>query len=48
MLIKIKKIYFCPRCHKKVIPPDFLSKVKVEKGVTLKCGNCLKGKVNIK
>lgn len=44
------KIYFCPKCHHKIIPPAFLSgsNVKAEKGITLSCGNCKKGKVKIK
>jgi hypothetical protein len=41
--------YFCPNCHKKIEPPEWLLKgnVKVENGLNLQCGICSKGKVRI-
>lgn len=41
---------FCPRCHRRIELPQLLKdgKVKAEKGVTLGCGNCKKGKVTVK
>lgn len=50
------KIYFCPNCHCKIIPPPVLNNpnIKADKGIVLNCGNCNKdgknpkGKINIK
>lgn len=41
--------YFCPRCHKKIVLPQFLKSqnLKAEKGVDIQCGDCKKGKVHI-
>lgn len=41
--------YFCPICHRRIDPPDFLanSNVKASNGLTLACGNCKKGTVQI-
>jgi RNase P subunit RPR2 len=44
------KFLFCPNCHQRVIPPKWImnANIKSEKGVTLECGACKKGKVKFK
>jgi hypothetical protein len=34
------KIYFCPKCHRKIEPPKWLfnANIKTEKGITIQCG----------
>lgn len=43
------KPYFCPKCHKKVIPPKFLNNANIQGNINLKCGDekC-KGVIKIK
>lgn len=45
------KFYFCPKCHKRVIPPSFLmtANIKSENGINIKCGDTkCKGQIKIK
>jgi uncharacterized CHY-type Zn-finger protein len=46
----VDKIYFCPRCHRRVEPPAFLKQpnLKVKGAINLQCGYCKKGRVVIK
>ena len=41
--------YFCPRCHKMIVIPEFLKKdnVVIKGEVKVNCGNCKKGFVTI-
>ena len=43
----MKKLYWCPRCHKEIIIPTMLqqSNIKTENKITIKCGNCPHGKI---
>lgn len=43
------KPLFCPKCHKRVMPPKFLSNVNIQGNINLKCGDVkCKGEVKIK
>lgn len=47
----MNKIYFCPKCHKRVIAPKWIfnSNIKSENGITIACGDTkCKGKVKVK
>ena len=41
-------MYFCPNCHRRIIPPAYLNKVNTQGKIKLDCGNCKKGHVLIK
>jgi len=43
----MKKLYWCPSCHKEIVIPPMLqqSNIKTEKKITIKCGNCPNGKI---
>lgn len=45
----MSKIYFCPRCHRKMEIPTWIlnGKVKAPNGVNIGCGNCKKGKIKV-
>ncbi len=47
----MRHIMFCPKCHRKIVPPNWLfnANIKTEKGITINCGvpGC-KGKVKFK
>lgn len=43
------KPLFCPKCHKRVIPPKFLTKANIQGNININCGdNKCKGVVKIK
>lgn len=47
----MNNVYFCPKCHKRVVPPNWLNNanLQAENGVTIKCGDVkCNGKVKIK
>lgn len=43
------KILWCPRCHRRVIPPDFIQNANIQGKIKIKCGNgTCTGSVTIK
>lgn len=39
----MKSIYFCPKCHCKMIPPAFLKTANIQGNINLACANKNKG-----
>lgn len=42
------KLYFCPNCHLRIIPPPYLNKIQGGGKIKLNCGNCNKEGKNSK
>ena len=43
------KHYFCPRCHKRVIPPQWIHQANIQGTIKLACGDkTCKGTIKIK
>jgi RNase P subunit RPR2 len=43
------KAYFCNKCHRQIVIPKWVNSgaIKSESAITVKCGNCGKGKIKI-
>jgi hypothetical protein len=45
----MKGVYYCPSCHREiVIPFRSGSNINIGPGINIACGNCKKGRVEIK
>lgn len=43
------KPIFCPKCHKRITPPEFIKNANISGNIILSCGdNKCKGKIKIK
>jgi len=39
--------YFCPNCHREIILPEYINKIKSENWVKIQCANCKEWKIII-